>query len=161
MKFIILTLTALISLNTSAADSVDNTDVEELDVTRLTLIIKRNLKIPGPVDHNELLALKAGLAAVKGKPACALSVIPAEIQLTTITKGTSYGVQGIIKDPFSDSQTYIVAPDGIFGLGITCVKKLKTADAVSGTLIGSKTPAPLLLKEMRAALLGVLEVRYK
>lgn len=155
MKLVILSLLALFSVSTFAQD------VEELDVARLTLVIKRPLKIPGPATYNELLPIKTGLAAVKGKPACALSAIPAEIQLTRIASGTTFGVQGIIKDPFSDSQTYIVAPDGIFGLAITCVKKLKSVDATTGALIGSKTSAPLHLTEMREALKGVIEVLLK
>ena len=155
MKLVILSLLALFSITTFAQD------VEELDVARLTLVMKRTLKIPGPATYNELLPIKTGLAAVKGKPACALSAIPAEIQLTRIASGTTFGVQGIIKDPFSDSQTYIVAPDGIFGLAITCVKKLKSVDAATGALIGSKTSAPLHLTEMREALKGVIEVLLK
>jgi hypothetical protein len=154
MKLTILSLAVFLSLNAFAQD------VEELDTARLTLVVKRTLKIPGAPTYNELLPLNAGLVAVKGKPACALSVIPAEIQRTYIASGTKFGVQGIVKDPFSDSQTYIVAPDGIFGLAITCVKKLKTVDRTTGALLGSPTATPLLLAEMREALKGVLEVRY-
>jgi len=155
MKLVTLSLLAFLSLSAFAQD------VEQLDVARLTFVVKRTLKIPGAATYNELLPIKTGLPAVKGKPACALSVIPAEIQLTRIASGTTFGVQGIIKDPFSDSQTYIVAPDGIFGLAITCVKKLKSVDAATGTLIGSKTSAPLHLIEMREALKGVIEVLLK
>ena len=155
MKLVTLSLLTLFSLSAFAQD------VEELDAARLTLVVKRTLKIPGPATYNELLPIKTGLAAVKGKPACALSAIPAEIQLTRIASGTTFGVQGIIKDPFSDSQTYIVAPDGIFGLAITCVKKLKSVDTATGALIGSKTSAPLHLTEMREALKGVIEVLLK
>lgn len=155
MKTLFFVLTALCSLSAFAQD------VEELDVERLSLVVKRTLKIPGPADYNELLPIKAGLPAVKGKPACALSAIPAEIQLTRLVAGSTYGVQGIIKDPFSDSQTYIIAPDGIWGLGISCVKKLKSIDPVTGTMIGAKIAAPLLLGELREALKGVIEVRYQ
>lgn len=155
MKFLIFSLSALLSLGAFAQD------VEELDVARLTLVFKQSLKIPGPATHNDLLPLRFGPTPQKGKPACSMSVIPAEIQLSRIASGTTLGVQGIVKDPFSDSQTYIVAPDGIFGLAITCVKKLKSIDATTGTLLGTKTTAPLLLTEMREALKSILEVRYK
>jgi hypothetical protein len=155
MKLVTLSLLALFSINTFAQD------VEQLDVARLTFVVKRTLKIPGPATHNDLLPMKTGLPVVKGKPACALSVIPAEIQLTRMASGTTFGIQGIVKDPFSDSHTYIVAPDGIFGLAITCVKKLKSVDAATGTLLASKTSAPLHLAEMREALKGVIEVLFK
>jgi len=155
MKTLIFLLAALCSFSSFAQD------VEELDVEKLTLVVTRKLTIPGPATHDELLPLKTGLAAVKGKPACALSVIPAEIQLSHIEKGTRYGVQGIVKDPFSGSESYIIAPDGIWGLAISCVKKLKKVDVKTGALIGAKTSAPLLLEEMRAALKGVIEVRYQ
>lgn len=155
MKTLILLLAALCSFSSFAQD------VEELDVEKLTLVVTRKLTIPGPATHDDLLPIKTGLSTVKGKPACALSAIPAEILLTHLAKGATYGVQGIVKDPFSGTETYIIAPDGIWGLAISCVKKLKAVDAKTGALMGAKTSAPLLLDEMRAALKGVIEIRYQ
>lgn len=150
----------LAALFISPTAFADNRDIVEIDPKLMTLTFVKNINLPAVADEEELPIVKAGLPAVKGQAACILVANSKVAKKKILKTGTVLKVEGIMADYWSDTGLNIIKPVG-WGIGISCVSKLKGFDAETGYPETKDPKDSITVSELRAALKGVIEVKIK